>query len=250
MTITLIQPQVRPPETAPRLEDDPKNGLRQWTADEYHRMIEMDIFDSARVELLNGDIWETHPSYLYRWTPDQYHRLIEAGFFDDGRVELLEGLIWDMASQLTPHTTGVRLATLALEEAFAGGYEVRPQLPVSLPYGTEPEPDVAVAPGTPLDYAEHHPRADQLLLAVEVSDSTLVKDRGPKLASYARAWIVEYWIVNLVNRQLEVYRQPSPMGIYMDFTTYLPGQSVAPQNAPGKTVAVADLLPPEPKQNL
>ena len=77
-----------------------------------------------------------------------------------------------------------------------------------------------------------------------------MKDRGPKLVSYAQAFVAEYWIVNLVNRQLEVYRQPLPAGIYTDFKVYLPGESIAPLNAPGKTVAVADLLPPEPKQNL
>lgn len=250
MTVTLSPQNTGQPETAARPQDASQNGLRRWTLDEYHRMIEMDLFGGDPVELLSSGIWQVHTPDFYRWTPEQYHRLIEAGFFDDGRVELLEGLIWDMASQLTPHTTGVRLATLALEEVFAEGCEVRPQLPVTLPDGTEPEPDVAIAPGTPLDYAEHHPRADELLLAVEVSDSTLVKDRGPKLASYARAWIAEYWIVNLVNRQLEVYRQPLLAGIYTDFKVYLPGESIAPLNAPGKTVAVADLLPPEPKQNL
>ena len=244
MTITLSPQKIGSPEIPPRPEKVPPNGLRRWTPDEYHRMGDMGIFDGARVELLSSGIWQVHASDFYRWTREQYHRLIEAGFFEDGRVELLEGLIWDMASQLTPHTTGVRLATLALEDAFAEGCEVRPQLPVILPDGTEPEPDIAIAPGTPLDYAEHHPRADELLLAVEVSDSTLVKDRGPKLASYARAWIAEYWIVNLVNRQLEVYRRPSPAGIYADFTTYQPGQSIAPLNAPGKPIAVADLLPP------
>lgn len=250
MTTTLSPQKIRPPETAMRPQDASQNGLRRWTPDEYHRMIEMDIFDGARVELLSSGIWQVHTPDLYRWTPEQYHRLIEAGFFDDGRVELLEGLVWDMASQLTLHTTGVRLTQLALEDAFQGTFEVRVQMSITLPDGTEPEPDVAVAPGTPLNYLEHHPGPEELLLVTEVSDSTLVKDRGPKLVSYAQAFIAEYWIVNLVNRQLEVYRQPSPAGIYTDFKVYLPGESIAPLNAPGKTVAVADLLPPEPKQNL
>ena len=244
MTTTLSPQKTRPPETVTQPQNYSQNGLRLWTVDEYHRMIEMDIFDGARVELLNGDIWETHSSYLYRWELEQYHRLIESGFFDDGRVELLGGLIWDMAGQLTPHTTGLRLTTLALEDCFSEGFEVRSQLPVTLPNGTEPEPDIAVVPGTPLDYANHHPRSEELLLMVEISDSSLVKDRGQKLIAYAQGFVGEYWIVNLVNRQLEVYRQPLPAGIYADFKVYLPGESIAPINAPGKTVAVADLLPP------
>ena len=223
---------------------DAPNGLRRWTPDEYHRMIEMNLFDGTRVELLGGDIWQVHASDYYRWTPEQYHRLIEAGFFDDGRVEMLGGLFWDMTGQMTPHATGVRLATLALEDAFAVGFEVRCQLPIVLTDGTEPEPDVSVAPGTPLDYAEHHPRAEELLLAVEVSDSSLTKDRGLKLVSYAQAWISEYWIVNLVHRQLEVYRKPIPSGTYTEFAIYLPGQVVVPISLPTKAVAVDDLLPP------
>jgi len=227
-----------------RLQRKEPNGLRHWNVNEYHRMAEMDIFDGARVELLSGDIWQVHASDYYRWTPEQYHRLIEAGFFDDGRVEMLGGLFWDMTGQMTPHATGVRLATLALEEAFAVGFEVRCQLPIVLLDGTEPEPDVSVAPGTPLDYLKQHPRADELLLAIEVSDSTLPKDRGLKLVSYAQAGVSEYWVINLVNRQLEVYRQPLPVGIYTDFHTYSPGEVVAPLSLPTMTTAVSDLLPP------
>ncbi len=227
-----------------RLADASDTGLRLWNREEYYRMGELDIFGEDRVELLRGEIWYTFSSDLYRWTPEQYHRLIEAGFFENGRVELLRGLIWDMAGQLTPHTTGIRLTTLVLEEVFPQGFEVRSQLPIVLPDGSEPEPDIAVAPGTPLDYADHHPGCEELLLVVEVSDSTLSKDRGLKLVSYAQGWIAEYWIVDLVNRQLEVYRQPSPAGIDAESRVYQPGESLEPLTAPGKSVAVADLLPP------
>ena len=220
------------------------SGLRLWTREEYYRMGDMDLFDGARVELLDGQIWEVHSSYLYQWTQKQYDQLIDAGYFDDGRVELLGGLIWDMTGQLSRHATGVRLTQLALEDTFGEGFEVRSQLPIVLPNGIEPEPDLAVAPGTPLDYAEHHPRAEELLLAVEVSDATLLKDRGQKLIAYAQGFVSEYWIVNLVNRQLEVYRQPTPAGTYSDFQTYLPGDSIAPLGMPEKVVAVSDLLPP------
>jgi len=248
MPTTLTPQQVTPPETAARPTDEPQTGLRHWTREEYYRMGDMDIFDGARVELLHGEIWHTHSPSLYRWTGEQYHLLIEAGFFDDGRVELLGGMIWDMAGQLSLHSTGVRLVQLTLEEAFPGAFEVRIQMPVTLPDGMEPEPDIAVAPGTPLDYLDHHPRGDELLLVVEVSDSSLVKDRGQKLVAYAQALLDDYWIVNLVSRQLEVYRRPSAAGLYSDVKIYQPGESVAPLNAPGKLIAVADLLPPTKEQ--
>ena len=227
-----------------QFQEPKSSGLRHWTPAEYHRMAEMDIFDGARVELLGGNIWQVHASEYYRWTPEQYHRLIESGFFDDGRVEMLGGLFWDMTGQMTPHATGVRLATLALEDAFAVGYEVRCQLPITLTDGTEPEPDVSIAPGTPLDYLMQHPRADELLLAVEVSDSTLTKDRGLKLVSYAQAGVSEYWIINLVDRQLEVYRQPLLVGTYADFRVYSLGELVAPLSMPAQAIAVSNLLPP------
>lgn len=243
MPTTLITQQAELSETTWPV-DELQNGLRRWTSNEYHRMTAMDIFDGARVELLDGGIWQVHVSDFYRWTREQYYRLIEADFFDDGRVELLEGLIWDMASQLTLHTTGVRLTQLALEDVFRGRFEVRVQMSITLPDGTEPEPDVAVAPGTPLDYIGHHPGPEELLLVTEVSDSSIVKDRGPKLVAYARAWIAEYWIINLAHHQLEVYRQPSPTGVYNDAKIYLPGDAVAPLQAPDKPIAVSDLLPP------
>ena len=184
---------------------------------------------------------------LRRWTPDEYHRLIETGFFDAGRVEMLEGLIWDMAGQTPSHAAGIRLTQTALKGGFASTFEVRTQMPIVLLDGTEPEPDVAIAPGTPFDYLDHHPGPDELLLAVEVSDSTLAKDQGLKLTAYAKAGVVECGIVNLVQRQLEVYRRPSPAGIYTDAAIYQPSQSIAPLKAPDKPVAVADLLPPEPR---
>ena len=243
MTTTLA-PQQNKLSVPAQPREDELSGLRRWNVDEYHRMIEMDLFDGARVELLGGDIWQVHAPAYYRWTPEQYHRLIEAGFFDDGRVEMLGGLFWDMTGQMTPHATGVRLVTLALEEVFADGYEIRPQLPIVLPDGTEPEPDVTIAPGTPLDYLQSHPRAAEVLLAVEVSDSTLAKDRGIKRAAYAEAKIANYWIVNLVSRQVEVYRRPLPAGEYADVTVHQPGQMIFPLHLPTKAVAVDDLLPP------
>lgn len=100
-----------------------------------------------------------------------------------------------------------------------------------------------VVPGTWEDYAENHPVQTDILLLAEVSDSTLAKDRGPKLITYAQAGIQDHWIVNLIHRQVEVYREPSIEGIYGKANIYLLGDSIEPLNAPGKAIAVAALLP-------
>ena len=183
-------------------------------------------------------------SGLRRWTREEYYRLGELGFFDQQRVELLDGRIWTLPPQKTPHFTAIRRATDTLEELFGEGFEVRSQGPLALRDSTEPEPDVLVVPGTYDDYANHHPISSDVVLLVEVSDSTLAKDRGPKLVEYAEASICEYWIINLVNQQIEVYRQPSIGGVYGNDVIYKPGESIEPLNAPGKFVAVSDLLPP------
>lgn len=213
MTVALAPQAVRQPETAAYPEDDPRHSPRRWTREEYHKMI-------------------------------------AAGVFDDARVELLDGEIWNMAGQLTPHATSVRKTTLALRDIFGEGFIVDAQLPIATTKWSEPEPDVAVVSGTPDDYADHHPGPEEILLLVEVSDTSLNKDRKRKAKSYAQAGITEYWIVNLVNQQLEVHRQPTPEGLYLNMKIYPPTASIEPLAAPGDTIRVADLLPPEPKQNL
>jgi Uma2 family endonuclease len=183
-------------------------------------------------------------SGLHLWTRAEYHRMAELGLFDDRRVELLDGRIWNMAPQLTPHATCVRRAARKLREIFGTDCLVEPQLPVTLGDGSEPEPDIAVIPGLPEDYLHEHPTPHQILLLVEVSDSTLRKDRGQKAQAYARAGIVDYWIVNLVDRRLEAYRDPTPEGIYQSIRLLGPERSLAPLHAPDKEILVAELLPP------
>ncbi len=241
MQTTLEQRGVQ--QTAQPQADEP-NGLRRWTPDEYRRLKQSGFFGEERAELLDGLIWHPEAPDMRRWTHEEYYRLAEMGFFDDERVELLDGRIWKLPPQKTPHFTTVRRTTDVLEALFGAGYEVRPQGPVRLPNGSEPEPDVLVVPGTSSDFIKSHPIATDSLLLVEISDSTLAKDRGSKLIDYARAGIQEYWIVNLVHNQLEVYRQPTPEGIYMESSVYRGGESVAALNAPGREAAVADLLPP------
>lgn len=183
-----------------------------------------------------------------RWTREEYDRMIEAGIFAPGeRVELIDGEILYVAPQDSPHATGISLALGALRAAFGPGFEVRPQLPVALDPHSEPEPDIAVVRGTARDYRAHHP--EKPVLIVEVADTSLRHDRARKGSLYARARIEDYWIVNLVDRCLEVYREPvaTPAARYAseyaDVRRYGSGEAVAPLAAPSSPVEVDDLLP-------
>ena len=112
---------------------------------------------------------------------------------------------------------------------------------------SEPEPDLSLAVGTAADYAGHHPTPPDIRLLVEVSDATLRIDRTRKAIAYARANIPEYWIINLVNRQLEVYRNPAKTPTsygYKAALTFYEADTVAPLFALDSPIAVADLLPP------
>ena len=242
--MTILAPQQNQLTQVPRTLVGEPNGLRHWMPDEYYRLRQSGFFGDERTELLNGLIWHPEAPDIRRWTHEEYYRLAEMGFFDEERVELLDGRIWKLPPQKTSHFTAVRRTTDTLEALFGDGYEVRPQGPLRLPNGSEPEPDVLVVSGTSSDFIKSHPIATDCLLLVEVSDSTLAKDRGAKLIDYARASIQEYWIVNLVHNQLEVYRQPTPEGIYLESSVYQNGERIAPLSTPGREAAVADLLPP------
>jgi Uma2 family endonuclease len=182
-----------------------------------------------------------------RWTRGEYDRLIELGLLhEDEPVELLAGRLAVKEPQRTPHATATQLAAEALRTAFGAGWSVRVQLPLALDAASEPEPDVAVVRGSPRDYAREHPSAP--VLVVEVSHDSLPADRILKARLYARAGIGDYWIVNLVDRVLEVHRAPTGprsgrRAAYADVRRIAPSEFVAPLAAPSATIAVADLLP-------
>src|SRR5215510_10421313 len=145
----------------------------------------------------------------YRWTRAQYDQLIEKGFFQPrDPIELLGGQLMVAEPQGTYHFSAIRAMEEVLRAAFGPGWDVRNQGPVALDDESEPEPDVAVVPGTFRDYVAAHPSRPALV--VEVSESSLSFDRHHKGSLYARAGVADYWIANLVDRTLEVYRDPVP----------------------------------------
>ena len=182
-----------------------------------------------------------------RWTRVEYDKLIETGFLGPGdKIELLGGQLCVSEPQNNPHATAISLGLEAIRHALAPGWHVRVQLPIALDDESEPEPDLAVVSGGPRDYTDHPSRP---VLVVEVADSSLALDREHKGSLYARARLPEYWIVNLVDRILEVHRESGPDAgapygwAYRVVLTLGPDEHVTPLAAPSARLLVADFLP-------
>jgi Uma2 family endonuclease len=185
---------------------------------------------------------------LKHWSCEEYDKMIDAAIFAPGeRVELIDGDIVEMSLQDRAQATAVCLAEEAVRAAFGAGVTVRTQMPLALDPYSEPEPDVAVIPGSPRDYREAHPTT--ALLVVEVADRTQPYDRVQKGSLYARAGVADDGLLNLSERRLEVYREPVPMPParygwgYQRLQRLSDTDEISPLAAPQARLAVADLLP-------
>jgi Uma2 family endonuclease len=183
-----------------------------------------------------------------RFSVAEYHRLIELGMLtEDDNIELLEGYLVHKMSRNPPHDAAIQKGTKRWLRVLPAGWDLRVQSAITLTE-SEPEPDFAIVRGDENDYLTRHPTAADIGLVVEVSDSTLPGDRDDKGRIYARAGIPCYWIVNLVDGQIEVYTSPSgpvPDPKFAQRVDYRPGDSVslALGGAAVVQVAVQDLLP-------
>ncbi len=183
------------------------------------------------------------PPRPIRWTRDEYHRLGEKGFFAHRRVELIRGEVIEMSPMREPHACAIALTADVLRATFGPGFYIRSQVPLNLD-PDEPEPDVAIVPGSPRDYSDTPTHA---LLVVEIADSSLTFDTTVKAELYATAGIADYWVLDLEGRRLLVFRDPTPLppgGVaYRTQLVYGPADSVAPVAAPNSPVRVGDMLP-------
>ncbi len=179
---------------------------------------------------------------LRRLTVDEYHRMINAGIFDeDERVELIDGLLIQMTPQRRPHARVIQRLNRALVRQLGDDYAVLPQLPLTLADDAEPEPDLAVVSAAEAASHEHHPRTASLV--IEVAHGLLGFDRASKATLYARSGIPEYWIVNVKDECVEVYRDPDVNGArYRTTATFASGQVLSPSTLPGLSIPVADLF--------
>lgn len=144
-----------------------------------------------------------------RFTIDEYHRLADLGFLtEDDRVELIRGEIMQMAAKGTAHTNCCRDLLEQLAQLLAGRAKLQCQDPIVLPSNSEPEPDFAILRKRDDNYHFALPKADDVLLVIEIADSTLKYDQEIKIPLYAEAGISNYWIFNLVENHLETYSEP------------------------------------------
>jgi Uma2 family endonuclease len=166
------------------------------------------------------------PTGLHRITVDEYERIIRSGALNDpDRVELVDGHLVDKLGKSAEHGYSTKKTIKALEAMLPVDWTWRSEQPVRIPDFDEPEPDVAVVRGTDEDYEHRIPGPDDVGMLVEISLGTLDRDRSEKLPAYARSGIAVYWIVNLVDRQVEVYTSPVS-GTYGSRVDFKPGQAV------------------------
>jgi Uma2 family endonuclease len=143
-------------------------------------------------------------------TTEAYHLMIEAGLLtEDDRVELLHGEIIDMGPIGPKHSAFVRRLDQQLQQRYQGKLQVSVQCPIEATPFSEPEPDLCLLAPREDFYELSHPKPEDVFLVIEVADSSLEKDRQIKLPAYAQAGIPVLWIVNLIERQVEVYTQPT-----------------------------------------
>jgi Uma2 family endonuclease len=183
-----------------------------------------------------------------RFSVSEYHKLIELGILtENDHLELLDGYLVEKMPHDPIHDGTIQLVEDAIRRILPSNWCVRVQSAVTLS-GSEPEPDLGVARGDKRTYLGRHPNATDFGIVVEVSNTTLDSDRGDKIPLYARDGIPVYWIVNLVDMQVEVYENPSgavPSPTYGSSRTYRAGDSV-PVSLGGTVVGsipAAELLP-------
>jgi Uma2 family endonuclease len=167
----------------------------------------------------------------------EYERLVSMGAFEDERVELLDGVIVEMSPHGPPHATAITRLNKLLVQRVGDSAEVRVQVSFAASEFSEPEPDFAIVPlGA---YHEAHP--DTALLLIEVSGSSLRKDRSTKASIYARASVPYYWIVNTTDQYIEIYATPRN-GSYTSTTVARPGETLRLEGLPGVEIPVAEIF--------
>ena len=175
-------------------------------------------------------------------TVDDYRLLIRAGSLgEDDRVELIEGEIIEMSPISPEHAGHVKRLNRLFSRRLGDRALIGVQDPIALGEHSEPQPDLVLLRPHADDYADAHPGPGDVLLAVEVADTSVNYDRDVKMRLYAQAGIPEAWLVSLPDGWIEVYTEPSPVG-YLSMRRALPGASLAPQAFPDVVVAVSDVM--------
>ena len=185
-----------------------------------------------------------------RFTLEEYHRLGEIGFFhEDDRIELIRGEIIQMSAKGTLHETCLRNLLRELPRLVGDRATLQSQAPIVLPSNSEPEPDFTIVQNRDDNYLSAHPVPSDVLLVIEVSDSSLDYDKNVKLPLYAEGGIPDYWIFNLIDNWLEVCSEPSELSQgrfdYLNKRLVLPNQSIALPCFPDLFLDLTKVFPPK-----
>lgn len=220
-----------------------KPRRRKFNVEEYHRMAEAGILsEEDNVELIEGEVMEKHPVGKRRFTADEYLRMAEAGILhENDRVELIEGEILDMAAVGNRHLACVNRLNRLFMERLGRAVVVHVQNPVRLSEHSEPEPDVALLRPRADFYAGKRPAPEDVLLLIEVSDTTLEYDREVKVPLYARAGVPEVWLVDLAGERVLTHTRPEGEA-YAEVGQVGRGGSVTSRTVAGLALAVDDIL--------
>ena len=176
-------------------------------------------------------------------TSADYYQMMESGIIREGeKVELILGQIFTMAAKGTRHTLSTRKLFKQLLALIGDRADVQSQDPITLPNNSEPEPDIVIARLRSDDYVNSHPSPADIILVIEVADSSIKFDRETKAPLYAAAGISEYWIVNLIDNRLEIYRKPEG-SIYASIQIVTPPRSIALPQFSDIVVQTSDFFP-------
>ena len=230
---------------------------QHFTVDQYHRMIDIGVLgEGDAVELLENQIirkgmcQEDGEPILHRFSEEQCLKMVAAGIISEADAFTLaeQGVDSEMARN-PAHDSTIDRVDESIRPLVRSPWRMRIQSAIKIS-GGEPEPDIAIVRGPAGRYDDHHPGSDEIALLIEISDTTLAYDRGIKLRAYANAEVPVYWIVNLVDRQVDVYSSPKPSrkrpSSYGKHAEYKPGQaiSVVIDGKQVGTIAVDSILPP------
>ena len=184
------------------------------------------------------------PRKKSKWSVEEFHRVRATGVWDGLRTYLIRGEIWEQGEMNPPHAVIVGLVQDVLRALFGVGFTVRAQVPLLLT-DSSPFPDLAVVKGQQRDYLKDHPTTAELI--VEIADSSLFEDTTTKAEVYATGGILDYWVIDVENRLLIVFRDPAPLPDGgLAYRTRLElglADTIAPLAAQSSPVRVADLLP-------
>jgi Uma2 family endonuclease len=186
----------------------------------------------------------TDSTLVYRLTVEEYDRLEAAGTLVDLRVELIDGFLVRKTIPGPPHARAVEAAHEHIDRLLTPGWWMQVDTPVRIPWFDVLEPDLSIVRGRRVDFRGRHPSPGDFALLVEVADDSLEVDRGEKLAAFAIGEIPVYWIINLIDRQVEVYSNPL-QGRYQSSQVFRPGQTMtlAIDGEKAGRIAVAKFLP-------